>query len=287
MKLKHSLRIIFRNKTYSLLNIAGLTIGITASALLLLWVEYFANNKRDVPDKKRIYEIGRHQRVGGRIETTFTVPAALFENIIGGSIPEIRRSSRFLNERGTFAFEEGNKSIMQYGAYVDSALFNMIDLPFITGNRQTAFATSRPIVISQRMSKTLFGDDYPLGKALKMNNAFYEVTGVFKDREPNGTFRFDWLIPYQVFSDDMASKGRVRYPWANWIQCYVETYPKTDIKGISERLTKIRNEKDTELISEMQYDLFLYSISDRMLYGEFKDGKSIGGNIRTMGVALI
>jgi len=286
MNIKQSIRIIFRNKTYSLLNIAGLTIGIAVSALLLLWVEYHANNNRDVPNSKNIYEIVQHQSVGDRIETEFSASFSLFD-IINSEIPGIRRSSRMLpGGSQNFSFEDENKSISQQGVFVDSALFSMIDLRFTAGNRKTAFAPARPIVVSQNMATTLFGDEYPMGKTLKMDNAFYEVSGVFKDRDHNSSFYFEWLIPFQVHWDDMRSRGSGRHPWGNWFQCFVETYPGVNVATINETLTRIRNSQTTLGNFYNHHEIALYSIKDRWLYGEFKDGIPVGGNIRTIRIFL-
>ena len=275
MNIKQSIRIIFRNKTYSLLNIAGLTIGITASALLLLWVEYHANNNRDVPKRRNIYEVGQNQPGSNEIVTNWTVSDALFQNL-QNNIPGVIRCSRFQN--ATFNFEDENKSISQQGAYVDSTLFSMIDLMFIAGSRQTAFASYRPIVVSQSMAKRFFEDDNPVGKTLTMDNISYQVTGVFKDRDANGLFFYDCFIPFQILAD-RREYGGGNTQWSNWFMCYVETEPNTNIAVINERLSRFGADNST---MNWGNEIFLFSVKDRWLYGEFKDGKPVGTLVNTM-----
>ena len=83
-QIKQMLRIIFRNKTFSVLNISGLAIGITCAALILLWVEYQVNDNRSVPKIKQLYEIGQNQRYGDETRTFFVSPGPLSEMLNNG-----------------------------------------------------------------------------------------------------------------------------------------------------------------------------------------------------------
>ena len=272
-----SIKIIFLNKTYSALNIAGLTIGITVTALILLWVEYQVNDNRSVPKIKYIHELHQNQRYGDDVRT-FRVASTGLYNRIGNEIPGIRSISRYENGRSlTFTFEDEDKSMVWAGWYADSTLFSMIDLPFTSGNRETAFMPAHPVVISQSMAKSFFGDDDPVGKTLKANNILYAVTGVFKDREINGSFRFNWLIPFRLYEAERAVNNIPE--WGNWFKCFIEIEPRANLANINANLTRIWADNATW---GNDTEIFIYPVKSQRLYGVFENGKPAGGFITTV-----
>ena len=75
----------------------------------------------------------------------------------------------------------------------------MLLLPFIKGNMIGAFDQLHSIVISQKVAETFFGDSNPIGKSMQMgHDQAYTVTGVFSNLPVNSSFRFQWLIPFEV-----------------------------------------------------------------------------------------
>ncbi len=291
MNLKQSLRIIFRNKTFSILNIFGLTVGITATALIFLWVEYQTGFNRELPNSKNLYKIGQNQQYGDEINTFFVACGPL-SRTLDAEFPEIKRNTR---EGGdgttTFVLEKENKAYSEYGQFMDATAFDMIGLQFVRGNKQTAFEPAFPIVISEKMAEKMFGKEDPLGKTLKTDDHLYEVTGVFKDLPKNISFSFDWLCPFRILENDYAAKGWVnKDSWrSNWQSCYVELLPGTDVNVLNKRLKNLQKEKTA---GEGNAEYFVYQLNKLRLYGQFRDGKSTGsGYIRTVrlfaGIGLV
>ena len=274
-----SIQIIFQNKTYSFLNIAGLSIGITCSALILLWVEYQVNDNRSVPKIKQLYEIAQNQRYGDNTRTFFVSPGPLSEMLNSG-FTGVRTSTRWSRQGVTFELDE--KNFFETGAYADSTLLGMINLQFVAGNPDIAFKPAYPVLVSQTMAEKIFGSIDVIGETLKVGNNIYELTGVFKDREINGTFRFEWLIPFRIYENALLERGRIqRNNWSNnWLNCFVEIEQGADVADINKRLTEIFAERSSWGANS---EMFIYPVKDRRLYGEFVDGKSTGsGYIRTV-----
>ena len=281
MNIQKIFRLVFRNKTYSILNIAGLSIGIAASALILLWVEYNLNDNRCVPKREHLYCIGQNQFYGDDVRTFFVCSSGLFD-AMNDNLAGLKRCTRYSdNQRLTFRVDENDTSFEEWGVYADSSLFAMIDLPFVAGNPQTAFSPAYPVVVSQKMAQKIFGNDDPLGKTLYANKQLYEVTGVFEDREENGTFRFEWLIPCRVQENEFLEKGWIsKGSWGNWMTCYAEMEPGADVNTVNQYLTGILRERSGW---DQRNEIFLYPVQNMRLYSEFKDGKPTGGGyIRTV-----
>ena len=283
MNINKIFRLIFRNKTYSILNISGLAIGIAAASLILLWVEYQMNPNRSVPNREYLYSVVQNQYYGDDVRTFFVCSSGLFD-AINDNLAGVKRATRYSDAITlNFRIDEDHTSFNEWGAYADSSLFAMIDLPFVAGNQQTAFEPAYPLVISQKMAQKVFGnDDDPLGKTLYVKNQIYEVTGIFKDREENGNFRFEWLIPHRIFENELIARGQQeKGGWGNnWMQCFIETEPRADINAINQHLTAVFRERSGW---NKRNEVFIYPIQQQRLYGEFEDGKPTGGGyIRTV-----
>ena len=281
MSIRQSFRIIFRNKTYSILNIFGLTIGITSAALIFLWVEYMVNQNRAIPNSENLYDIGQHQRYGDQINTSFVASGPLSETL-KNEFPEIKRNAR-LSDRLYVSFvpENTQNTFSEPGYYADSTLMMMISMEFIRGNAQIAFNAATPIVISENMAEKIFGQEDPVGKIMKTEEESYEVTGVFKNNPKNTSFQFEWLAPFSIMERSYVEKGWVSNTnWrSNWLYYTVEVMPGADIDAINKKLARLIPDR----IPGDNTGFFIYPINKQLLYGEFKDGVETGGGyIRTV-----
>ncbi|MDR0364831.1 MAG: ABC transporter permease [Bacteroidales bacterium] len=283
MNIKQSFRIIFRNKTYSILNIAGLAIGIAAAALILLWVEYQFNFDKALPKSDLIYQIAQNQRYGDKIYTFFVAPGPLSETL-NESFPEIKRNTRYSSDSEAFFTEAGrNSSVSMQGVYADSTVFSMLSMTFVEGDPRYTFARDNSIVISRKMAEIFFKDDVAVGKMLETETGKYYIDGVFENIPKNTTFRFDWIIPFRLLEQMYEEKGwaNVKSWTSNWMNCFVELEPYTNVEVLNDKLAKLISEKTNETASHFTF--FIYPQRDFHLYGEFQDGKPTGsGYIRTV-----
>ncbi len=281
MNIRQSLRIIFRNKTYSILNILGLAIGITCASLILLWVEDEVTYN-DFPKQKQLYALYQNQKYGDEVRTFKVAPnplaAALKEEVTG-----IRNVTRYSDNGTKCLFALNNKMLYETGAYADSSIFSMLDIEFIKGNAKTAFDAAYPLVITEDMASRFFGKDNPIGQTLKKDNGEeYQITAVIKNSKKNSEFTFNWLIPFQQRVKDFIATGwqSAETHWgSNWMTDYVELDASADINQVNAQikdlLKKKRNSPDDGTT------LFLYPFNKLKLYGEFKDGYPTGtGYIR-------
>ena len=130
MNICKSLRIIFRNKIYSLLNIVGLAIGITSAALIFLWVESKVNFNKAIPNSRNIYVGALHYfSASGECETYFETNNPL-KKTLDDEFPEVKSCARYNDETLIFIPENTTSSFEEKGAYADSTLFGMIGVKF-------------------------------------------------------------------------------------------------------------------------------------------------------------
>ncbi|HMH34770.1 MAG TPA: ABC transporter permease [Puia sp.] len=201
-----ALRTIKKDKAYSVLNILGLTIGISFSLLLILYVLDELSYDRYHEKADRIYRIvafvNEPENSMKWISTQFPLgPVIKKEN------PEVEQSVRFVKadkamyKNGELAFYEDKIF------YADSNVFDVFTYTIVEGNPKSALQETHSMVLTQTLAEKYFGKGKPaVGKTLQNNHGdIYKITGVVKDPPRNSHFRFNALISTSTLPKDFAN----------------------------------------------------------------------------------
>lgn len=273
--LKIAWRNLVRNKSFSLLNIVGLSIGLAVTALILIWINFEMGVDQFHKNKNRIYEVYNQYPVDGEIWTWNSTPKIMAPTI-KKDYPEVESISRY-NYDDTFLFSVGDKRMKSTGTIVDPDFLNIFSFPLIEGNIESVLEGVNSVVITETFAKKMFGNDPAVGKVVKVNNAdTFKVTGILKDLPNNTGFNFEFLIPWayakQLGWDDKH--------WGNnSIATYVLLKEGTDYTAFSKKIKTLRERYDKKSPDMITY---LYPWSRYWLYSEFEDGKEVGGEIVTI-----
>jgi len=276
--LKAYLRNLWKNRTYTFLNIIGLAVGIACSILIFLWIEDEFTWDHQFAKKAVLYQIQGNQTYGGTTYTFAATPGPLASNM-KADIPGIAATSHLSwPYRGLFATD--NNPIYEEGQYSDPSFLSLFNFDFVEGNPANALADIHSLIISQGMAKALFGNADPLGKTLKMDHTDpYTVTGVIKDLPENCSFHFKWLGNYRAF----YQKNQWLQHWgSNGVMTFVELKPSADPAAINKILTNYVQTKAPGAVMKP----FLYPMSQWRLYTSFKNGKQDPSNGRIQYVRI-
>lgn len=286
MNIRKSLRIIFRNKTYSSLNIIGLAIGITSAALIFLWVESKVNFNKAIPNSRNIYVGAYHYfPVSNECITSFETNY-LLAKVLDEEFPEVKSCTRYSDKSLIFVPENTTDSFEEKGAYADSTLFNMIGMKFISGDVSSVFEPQNAIILSRKMARKIYKEEDPIGKGLINEGIIYQVTGVFEDMPGNTTFQFDWVIPFHVLAKQQEKEFTINEWGTSWLQTYVELEPGVDLEQLNSKLKELGFRKAGPSYKSLQN--FLYPLDKQLLYGQFKNGVETGGGyIRTVSLFFL
>src|SRR5580704_18723076 len=154
--LKAYLRNLWKNRTYTFLNIIGLAVGITCSTLIFLWVEDEFNWDHQFAGKmKDLYEVEDNQTYDGTTYTFAATPGPLADGM-KADIPGIANTTH-LTWRNQALFTLDDKPIYEPGNYCDPSFLSMFHLDFIAGNPATALNDLHSLVISRAMATAFFG----------------------------------------------------------------------------------------------------------------------------------
>lgn len=198
--LKNYLRIAFRNfksqRFYSFTNIFGLSVGITASILVLLYVKHEFSFDSYHKNVNQIYRIGFSFTQEGVTNYCAQTPAKLGP-ALKDMYPEIKKLSRIYFSKRMFVEAGDIKKFEDRISYADPEFFDIFSYDVISGNKAQFLKNANSIVITESTAKKYFGNSNPLGKIIEIDNKYmFEVNGVIKDVPANSQFRFDFIAPY-------------------------------------------------------------------------------------------
>ncbi|GEO09224.1 ABC transporter permease [Segetibacter aerophilus] len=213
--LKVALRNLWKNKTFSAINILGLAIGMGTCLLIVLFVLDELSFDKFNKKSDRIYRVDADLRFGGA-EQKFAVNNAPLAFTMVKEYPQVENAVRFRNY-GPSVVKKGNQNIKEERIiYTDSTLFDVFTLPMIAGDPTKALTAPKSVVITESIAKKYFGKTDVVGQSLLFDNKdLYSITGVIKEVPENSHFRFDFFIS---LAGDAASKED------NWLSFNFNTY---------------------------------------------------------------
>jgi putative ABC transport system permease protein len=271
--IKNFFRIAFRNisknKGVTFINIAGLAVGLTASLLILLWIQNELSYDKFNLNGENIYRVEEDQFYSGeRYHVTVTPHPSgpVWEE----KIPEIKEQTR-VNRLSRLLFRVGEKAFFEtriVGA--DSGMFRMFTIPFLLGDPMTALNSPHSIVLTEKLANKYFGGLNPVGKTLTIENRDpFTVTGVMKDLPQNSIFNFEGVIPYSYLKEI----GVISNSWgSNSISTYLFLTKDADISAVNKKLTDVVLEYNTETTTKF----VLFPFLDIHLHSQFGFGESKG-----------
>lgn len=280
--LKTTLRIAFRNfrreRGYNAINILGLTLGITCTLFLLLYIADELSYDQHHLNAKNIYRVVTHVKEPEGEYTWVRVQVPLAEEL-STKYADVKRAVRFYSS-GRELFKNEEKLYYEEKFYfADSSVFDIFTHEFIKGEASTALVDPLTVVLTESMALKYFGSTDILGASLLYvdRNEHYKVTGVIKDLPPNSHFQYDGLL-------SLSSLPTFR-SFTNWgrmaVITYVEAKDNFDPLTFSASLDEIIKNHVAPIFEKRNIHLTyeLQRITDIHLHSKIQDEDEAGGDI--------
>jgi putative ABC transport system permease protein len=227
---KTAFRNLQRNKVYSFINIAGLTMGLACAMFIMLYVKDEISFDRFHKNVNNIYRIAR--KSNGNHENGYT--GFLQGPRFTQNVPGIKSFVRV--EGGSEDIKKGAGVQEQDGVlYVDSNFFSVFTFPLLSGSPKTCLTEPHSIVLSEDAAKKYFATIDAVGKALlvKEDTSFvpYKVTAVAKRCPQNSSIQFDVLLPIKESDADAKDTH-------NWFNSFLTTFVELDDKAYLQTVEK-------------------------------------------------
>lgn len=181
--IKIALRNLLKNKTYSIINIFGLSVGLITILLIMLWVDDELSFDKFHKNQNEIYRI-----IGGDNSTTGIFTPKPLASLLQKDIPEIVNATRLMQLTG-FNFEYNKTLFQEAPILVEEFFFDMFSFPFVEGEAES-LQKSASIVITQSLAHRMFGNKQAIGQNIIMHftggeKREFSVTGIIKDLPSN------------------------------------------------------------------------------------------------------
>jgi putative ABC transport system permease protein len=194
-----ALRTLAKSRLFTALNLVGLAVGMAACLLIAMWVRNETTYDQWLPDAERIFVAQAKTQYPGKEMETWGHASAMMLPKLANDFPQIASYTRLL--RGERAMRYGARVENQPIVLVDSGFFDVLALPLLEGNTETALKRPDQVAVSDTFAKKWFGSNSAVGQTLtvtvKGEKRPYQVAAVFRDLPSNSMFEFNVLMPFQ------------------------------------------------------------------------------------------
>jgi ABC-type antimicrobial peptide transport system permease subunit len=273
-------RNLLKNKTAAVINIGGLSAGLTVAMLIGLWMYSELSYNHYHPNHKNIALVMESRRTSSGIGVSWNTPYPTgpeLRNLYGSDFKHVIMSSLTSHEVLTSGSTPLNKS----GYYMEPGAIDMLGIRVIKGS-SAALNDPSSILLSASLAAAFFGDRDPIGQLMKINNEVaVKVAGVYKDIPANSDFSdMQFLASWKLY---VANREWIQKD--NWDQDGFQTYVQiADHAGMEQVSAKIKDLKLRRVSGEearQHPQMFLFPMDRWRLYSEFdNNGISTGGSIR-------
>lgn len=262
--LKTAIRNLLRNRVFSLINLLGLSIGMAACLLIMIWIQNELNFDTFHKSKDKMYRVMTH----GQDRISSTVPAPLGIQAYK-MIPEIEKATLF-EGISDLMFMYGDKGFYQDGGILaDTSFFNFFDFEFIEGSPTHSFSSGNEIIINEEIAYKLFGDEQALNKVIEISGEEQmKVVGVIKQVPDNSSIIFKYMIPF-----DHADLNPGSYGWGRFMfSTFIQLNDQANIDSVGVRLTRLAAEAKCPQVLEYGLSFKVQKFSKIHLDGSREGG---------------
>jgi putative ABC transport system permease protein len=219
-----ALKHLRKQKAFSIINILGLTVGITCCFLIYLFIlneVSYDNFHRNGTDIYRIMRTGN--RNGERTEIPFV--SAPYATALVNDYPDaVKEAVRVMGDNDLITYRDisfNEKNLF----FADSNFFSFFSFPLLRGNAASVLKDPNSIVLTESSAKKYFGNEEPIGKVLEFNKQQQlKVTGICKDVPVNSHLQFDMVVPFDILHGIQPPEWFTRWP-DNGMFTYVRLNP--------------------------------------------------------------
>jgi putative ABC transport system permease protein len=271
--IKIAWRNLFRSKGFSITNLLGLTIGMTCTMLILLWVKDELSFDKFHLNYKNIYQVIANRDFKNQIFTDRNMVLPLASSL-QVTYPQIKNAVvTTYSERHVLA--NGETKLTKSGYTVSDRYFDMFSWKAIKGDPSTAIRNPSSIILTESAAKALFGNADPINKILRIDDNYnLKVSAIVADPPGNSTFQFDFIKPFDYSNDDIK---RSMNEWTNssWM-VYLQIQPGANLAQLTKNVNQLKSQHDP---GDKVSTYFLFPMTKWRLHSDFKDGKNVGGMI--------
>jgi putative ABC transport system permease protein len=273
-------RNLFKQKGYSLINITGMTLGLTCFLLLVLYVQYESSYDRQHEHADRIYRIAQTQK-GNTFRGTdqFAVAPATIGPALEDEFPEVEKTVTFSILPTLFGKDD--QVFYEQGLYTTQALFDVFTYPIIEGDAKATLADKDAIILTRALAEKYFGNTSPIGKTMKLSSdRLLTVKAVMEDLPDNQHLKFDFVASIDNYGEYVDDSREQRWESNNY-EAYALLQKGANYQQLEKKMS-VFDEKVKAAYATLPFSAtyFLEPLADIYLHSKANFGEGIKSDIR-------
>jgi ABC-type antimicrobial peptide transport system permease subunit len=266
--LKIALRRFWRHRTFTLINVLGLSAGLAIAMVMLVSMQYMHSYDKFHENTENIYQVGLKYNLDDSEIRSMSGPG-IWGYDLQNNHPEVIMNSRLM-QSGELLFNTFDKNgdvekryIENNGVGVDSTFFSMFSFPLEQGKPEDILVNPNSIVITKEFGNKYFGKENPIGKSISINGKYsFTVTGVLKDLPKNTVLGFDFYFNVSFFEE---LGFNINDTDGNVFNIYILTSEGADLEKIKTMFSDFVHE---HYVLEVEYEPFFMIAADAFMYGD-------------------
>lgn len=275
-----AIRSMTKNKMHAMLNILGLSVGVTVAIVVTLWVSDEISHEKNFANYERIGRVIQNVTNNGEVQTWTNTPWPLADELRKNYSADFSHIAVSTWDDDTQIQADSIKFIKP-GVFAEPGLARMLELKMIYGSIDVVDDPSS-ILLSKSTAVALFGDTDPIGKQLTLINLIeMKVGGVYEDIPANSDFtEVGFFAPWALYYERSGVK-EMDDPWRpNAFATYVMLNDNATFADASERIRDAKMKKINEALQKKKPELFVHPMSEWHLKAEFENGKQTSGRMQ-------
>jgi putative ABC transport system permease protein len=239
--IKCALSNIFRKKSFSLIKIIGLSIGLTVFFLLFLYARYESSYDRFFPKAENTYRIQIEQLQDNRRQFSKATSTYSIGPLLKDKFASVIQYARAGFEK-CLVYRNDVKYNDQELLWVDSTFLKVIQVKMLQGDVNEALAVPYSVVLSDELAKVYFGEADPMGQVIYINEHLpFIVRGIFKSLPSNSHFNFKLLLSLSTGNVLWPGWGTDNRGWGGhtWLYTYLTLAPGTDVAELEKQIGQL------------------------------------------------
>lgn len=247
--LKTAFRNLWRNKTFSVIKILGLSIGLTVCMLIFLYTKDEISYDRFHKNRAQLFRIIQTLQFNQNDPQTIGITNGVIGEAFAKEIPEIQQFVRINGESVTV--KKSNDVFTEQAMFVDDNFFSVFTFKVLDGNKKTALKDPHAIVLSKEMAKKYFGTEDAIGEIvqIKRNDEFqnYTVTAIAENLPQNSTIKAGMFLPIKYVLQTRGSEW-----FGGSLNTFLLLSQQASIPTVEKKMQAMFDKNTRELIAKAQ-----------------------------------
>lgn len=278
-----ALRYFVRNKTFTTINLLGLSIGLACVMLITAWVSFELSYNSFHYNSSRIFRLSSKVYMAG-VESLYATQHAPVGVLVAESFPEVEQMTRIGRPHSRMFKHNDDLMLVENIVFVDSSFFEIFSFDLFEGKGTSVLTKPNSIVLTRKLAEQLFGEKNALNKVLESDGEIYTVTGVIENPPLNSSIQFSALEP---MATPASQRGEFSWGEGMGFETWLLLKSGSDPYILEEKITKLMDEVVNELFKSINVRIygFLEPLNNIYLNSEV-ERQRVKGDKKTISVLV-